>query len=79
MEQLQSNVKTAKGSHKKCLKSALLCTTDDPVDTLECSNQKIEADPSFEVHVLVRQGVPEKAMNYYWTGLSGVSGKTGKR
>jgi glucuronate isomerase len=39
----------------------LLCTTDDPVDTLEW-HQKIEADPSFDVRVLPAWR-PEKAMN----------------
>lgn len=38
-----------------------MCTTDDPVDTLEW-HQKIEADPSFDVRVLPAWR-PEKAMN----------------
>ena len=59
-EQLQSKWKTAKGSHKMS-HVRLLCTTDDPVDTLEW-HQKIEADPSFDVHVLPAWR-PEKAMN----------------
>ena len=59
-EQLQSNGRRPrdliKMSHVR-----LLCTTDDPVDTLEW-HQKIEADPSFDVHVLPAWR-PEKAMN----------------
>ncbi len=57
----------------------LICTTDDPVDTLEW-HEKIAADPSFEVQVLPAWR-PDKAMNIekpeyktYLETLSKVSG-----
>ncbi len=57
----------------------LICTTDDPVDTLEW-HEKIAADKSFEVQVLPAWR-PDKAMNLekpdyteYLEKLSGVSG-----
>ncbi|NNJ30507.1 glucuronate isomerase [Lacrimispora defluvii] len=57
----------------------LICTTDDPADTLEW-HQKIAADSSFEVKVLPAWR-PDKAMNVekpdfaaYITKLSAVSG-----
>ena len=57
----------------------LICTTDDPVDTLEW-HQKIAADPTFDVQVLPAWR-PDKAMNVekptykeYISKLSEVSG-----
>lgn len=57
----------------------LICTTDDPVDTLEW-HQKIKADESFDVQVLPAWR-PDKAMNIekpefadYMAKLSAVSG-----
>ncbi len=59
----------------------LICTTDDPVDTLEW-HQKIKEDESFEVRVLPAWR-PDKAMNLekpdyiqYINKLSSVSGVT---
>ncbi len=57
----------------------LICTTDDPVDTLEW-HDKIKEDPTFDVHVLPAWR-PDKAMNItkpefvsYMETLSQVSG-----
>lgn len=76
--QLQQESMSARGFIRQSAVT-LICTTDDPVDTLEW-HKKIAADPSFQVQVLPAWR-PDQAMNVekpsfsaYITKLSDVSG-----
>ncbi len=77
-EKLQKDDLTVRGLIKKS-NVRLICTTDDPVDTLEW-HEKIAADETFDVQVLPAWR-PDKAMNIeksdftdYMKKLSDVSG-----
>lgn len=70
-EQLQN--KWTVRSMIKASDVTLICTTDDPIDSLEW-HEKIAADPTFEVQVLPAWR-PDKAMNVEKPDFAGYVGK----